>query len=176
MPRVSILSRGNRDLHLFTSSQFTSFTVACTPSSPAPPSVPAPVPPPRPHPARAPPPAAPETPHPIRRATSCRAGNRQKRPRIVVESNGVVEPRRLRRLLAKTPHPLRAVVKPPRRPQPQARIVPRQRRQFPAVCRLIQREQNDRQSRLVSKPVQQRLQRAAHNSSARGISAPMSRP
>ena len=85
--------------------------------------------------------------------------NRQKRPRVVIESHRVVEARRLRRLLAESAHPFRAVVEPPWRAQFQARIMPGQRRQFPAVGRLVQREQNDRQPRLVAEAVQQGPQR-----------------
>src|SRR6185312_16357397 len=63
---------------------------------------------------------------------------------VIVESDGVVEPGRFRRVLTKTQHSFGTVVKPPGRPQLQARIVARQRRQLTAVASLIQGEQNQR--------------------------------
>src|ERR1700733_8976175 len=64
-------------------------------------------------------------------------GNGKKSAGIVVESYRVIEPSRLGDPLAETHHSFRAVVKPPRRPQTQARIMPGQRSQLPAVGRFI---------------------------------------
>ncbi len=86
--------------------------------------------------------------------------DRHERTRVVVESDGVVEARRLGRLLAEPQHALRAVVEPPRRTQLQRRIVARQRRQFARVDGLVEREQDDRQRGLVAEAVEQRSQRA----------------
>ena len=63
-------------------------------------------------------------------------GNRQKRARIVVESHRVVEAGSFRDRFAESLHALRAVVEPPGRAQPQARIMPGQRREFAAVGRI----------------------------------------
>src|SRR5580693_2644306 len=53
-------------------------------------------------------------------------GDREERARVVVESHRVVEAGRLRSQLTKTHHALRRIVEPPRRPQPQRRIMPRE--------------------------------------------------
>ncbi len=53
----------------------------------------------------------------------------------------------------------RAVVEPPGRAQAQRRVVPGERCELAAVGGLIQREQDDRELRLVAEPIQQRLQR-----------------
>src|ERR1700746_235220 len=56
--------------------------------------------------------------------------NREEGSGIIVEPNRLVEAHRLGHTHAEPSHPLRAVVKPPRRPESQARIVPPQRGQF----------------------------------------------
>src|SRR5258708_35455749 len=83
-------------------------------------------------------------------------GNREKGSGVVIETYSIVEARRLRDVLAKTRHALRTVVKPPRRSQSQARIMPGQRSQFAAVGRFIQREKNDRQVALIAELIEQR--------------------
>src|SRR6185437_7584274 len=59
--------------------------------------------------------------------------NRQERPGVVVEADGVVEARRLRRLLAEAAQTLGTVVKPPGGTELEHRIVAGERRQLPAV-------------------------------------------
>ena len=75
----------------------------------------------------------------------------KKRACVVVKPDCVVEPSGFCYLFAKTAHPLRAVVKPPGRSQPQTGIVSRQRRKFPAIGCFVERKENDGQSCLVSK-------------------------
>src|SRR6201984_3110752 len=82
--------------------------------------------------------------------------NREEGSGIIVEPNRLVEAPRLGHTLAEPSHALRAVVKPPRRPEPQARIVPREWSQFPAVSRFIQGEKNDRQIALIAELIEQR--------------------
>ena len=79
--------------------------------------------------------------------------------RIVVEADGVVEPGRLGRHLAKPAHALRSVVEPPGGAEPQARVMPGQRRKLARIGAFIQREEDDREPGLVSEPVEQRTQR-----------------
>src|SRR4029077_8436003 len=85
--------------------------------------------------------------------------NREEGTGIIVQTNRLVEARRLGHTLAEPSHPLRAVVKPPRRPEPQARIVPPHWSQFPAVSRFIQSEKNDRQIALIAELIEQRAKR-----------------
>src|SRR5690606_5812734 len=66
----------------------------------------------------------------------------QKCPSVVVEADGVVEPRRLGGHAAEAAHPFRTVMKPPGWPQAQARVVARQRGQFAGIGAFIQREEN----------------------------------
>src|SRR5277367_6012737 len=87
-------------------------------------------------------------------------GNGEKSPSIVVKPNRVIESRRLRGQLAKARHAFGAVVKPPRRTQTEARIVPCQGRQLAAVGGFIQREQDNGERRVVAKAFQQRQQSA----------------
>src|SRR5882724_5390701 len=81
--------------------------------------------------------------HTPRHIMACR--NREEGAGIVVETHGVVETGRFGYALPETRHSLRTVVKPPGRPEPQARIVSGQGSQFATVGRLIQRKKNDRQ-------------------------------
>src|SRR6185369_12121283 len=70
--------------------------------------------------------------------------NGEESPRVIVEADRIVKSRRFSRKFAETHHPLRTVVKPPRRTNVKARIVSCQRCKFSAVGRLIQCENNDR--------------------------------
>src|SRR5713101_8100339 len=92
--------------------------------------------------------------HTPRHVVPCR--NREEGTSIVVEAHRIVEARRLRYVLAETHHSFWTVVKPPRRPEPQAGIVPGQWRQFPTVGRFIQREKDDRQIALIAELIEQR--------------------
>src|ERR1700745_1726780 len=76
--------------------------------------------------------------------------NREKGSRVVVETDRIVEAGRPGYLWTNTHHPVRTVVKTTRRPELQAWIMPGQRRQLPAVGRLVQREKNNRQIALVA--------------------------
>jgi hypothetical protein len=64
-------------------------------------------------------------------------GNGKVGARIVVEANCIGEARRLRRNLAEAPHAIRTVEEPPGRPEPQRRIMARQRRQLAPVLRAL---------------------------------------
>src|SRR5690349_1330056 len=89
---------------------------------------------------------------------------------IVVEADGIEKAGSLGGHLAEAPHPFRAVVEPPGRAELQARIMAGQRRELAGVDALVQREQDDREARLVAEAIEQRLQRmdviCARNSSA----------
>jgi hypothetical protein len=52
-----------------------------------------------------------------------------------------------------------SIVKPPRRPELEGRIVARERHELAAVRSLIERKENDREPRFVAKTVEQRLER-----------------
>ena len=54
--------------------------------------------------------------------------------------------------------PFEAVVEPPRRPEPQRGVVAGQRRQLPRVGRLVEREHDQREARVVAEPLEQRPQ------------------
>src|SRR5258708_11726551 len=82
--------------------------------------------------------------------------NREKGSGIVVETYSIVEARRLRDVLTKTHHALRTVVKPPRRSQSQARIMPGQRSKFAAVGPVIQPGKNCPQIALITELIEQR--------------------
>src|ERR1700733_13969595 len=58
-------------------------------------------------------------------------------PRIVIEADGVVETGCLSRELAETHHAFRAIEEPPWRAQPQAWIVPGERRELTAEGRFV---------------------------------------
>ena len=79
-------------------------------------------------------------------------------PSVVVEARGLVDPRRLGGALAEPHHAEHGIVEPPRRSEPHRRIVARERGQLAAVRRLVQREQHERQSRVVAVRVEQRAQ------------------
>src|SRR5215467_8331530 len=79
--------------------------------------------------------------------------NREKSARVVVESDCVVEPCCFGDLLAKAHHAFGAVVKPPGWSEAQAGIVSSERREFPAVRRLVKREKNDRELCFVSETI-----------------------
>src|SRR5580692_5015691 len=84
------------------------------------------------------------------------SGDGEKRARVIVEANRIVKAGSLRYLFAEAHHSFRAIVKPPRRPEPQARIMPRQRREFAAVGGFIEREKNDGVISLVAELIEQR--------------------
>src|ERR1019366_4312294 len=86
--------------------------------------------------------------HAPRHIVPCR--NREKRPRIVVKAHRIVKACGVGYVLAITHHAFRAVVKPPRRAKPQAWIMARERRKFPAVGRFIQCKKNDGEILLIS--------------------------
>src|SRR5581483_5842604 len=71
--------------------------------------------------------------------------DREERAGIVVESDGVVETRGLRRLLPKTQHAFGTVMEPPWGTELQHRIMTRERRELARVHGLVQREQDDRE-------------------------------
>src|SRR5215469_671916 len=83
-------------------------------------------------------------------------GNREEGPRVVVKPDSIVEAGCLGDLLAKAHHPLRRVVEPPSRTEFQRRIVTGQRSQLTGVGRLVQRKENEGQTRVVSVLVEQR--------------------
>ena len=85
-------------------------------------------------------------------------GDRTEGARIVVESCGVVQSRCLRRLLAKSTHPLDRIVEPPRRSESHGGIVVGKRRELSRIRRFVEREENQRQARVMSELVQQWLQ------------------
>src|SRR5580693_2060044 len=85
--------------------------------------------------------------------------NREERPRVVVESDRVVEPCRFGGQLAETHHALRTVMKPPRRSEAQAGIMSGERGQFTADGGLVKHEQNDGEVLFVAEAIEQRPQR-----------------
>ena len=85
---------------------------------------------------------------------------REQRPGVVVEPDGVGEAGGLGDQLAEPADALGAVVEPPRRSEPQRRVVAGERGQLPAVGALVERVDDDGQRRLVAEPVEQRLERA----------------
>ena len=98
-------------------------------------------------------------------------GDREIGARVVVEADGVVEAGGLRRELAEAAHAAGAVEEPPGRPEPQARIVAGERRELAAVGALVEREQDQREVRLVAEAIEQRLQRAHIVGAGRNVGA-----
>src|SRR6185437_7714928 len=85
--------------------------------------------------------------------------NREERPCVVVEADGVVEAGGLGRLLAEAAQTLGAVVKPPGGTELEHRVVTGEGRQLPAVGRLIEGEKDHREARVAAEALEQRLQR-----------------
>src|SRR5690606_440458 len=85
--------------------------------------------------------------------------NRKKGARVVVEAYGVVEAGRFRCLLTEAHEPFRAVVEPPCRPELERWIMSSERCQLTTVSALIEREDDDREGRIVAEAVEQRVQR-----------------
>src|SRR5690349_6284552 len=85
--------------------------------------------------------------HPARYIVS--RGNRQECTRVIVETDRVVKAGRLRGLFPAAHHSFGAVMEPPRGTELQHRVMSRQRREFTAVSRLVQRKQTDREARFV---------------------------
>ena len=79
---------------------------------------------------------------------------------VVVEADGVVEAGGFRGHPAEAAHAFGAIMEPPGRAKLEAGIVPGERREFAGVAAFIQREEDDRQARVIAEAVKQRLQRA----------------
>ena len=67
-------------------------------------------------------------------------GYRRKGARVVIEADGVIKSRQLRRHFAEAAHALGAVMEPPGGPQLEGRIDAGERRQFTGVARLVEGE------------------------------------
>ena len=76
--------------------------------------------------------------------------------RVVVETDRVVQPGRLDDLVEIASHAVEAVVEPPRRPEPDGRVVAGQWRELAGVGRLVEREQDQGETRIVPEPFQER--------------------
>ena len=98
-------------------------------------------------------------------------GDRAERARVVVEAGGLVDPRGLRGVLSKAPHALQGVVKPPGRAEAHGGIMPGEGRQLPAVGGLVEREDHERESRIVAVRVQQGSEVARELGRDRDVSA-----
>ena len=68
---------------------------------------------------------------------------------IVDESDGVVDARRFRRLLAEAYHSLDRIMEPPRRPEPYRGIVSGDWRQLTRIGRLVEREKDERERGII---------------------------
>src|SRR5262249_54060362 len=75
--------------------------------------------------------------HPARNVVA--PGDRQQRPRVVIEADRVVEPGGLGRSLAEVSHALGAIIEPPRRAEAEHRIVAGERRELARVARFVER-------------------------------------
>src|SRR6185503_18295419 len=86
-------------------------------------------------------------------------GNREEGAGVVVETGGVVEACGFRRHLSEAAHAFRGIVEPPGRTQLEAGVMARERRQLARICTFIEREEDDREFRLVTEAIEQGLQR-----------------
>src|SRR2546423_1153075 len=83
------------------------------------------------------------------------SGDRAESARVVSESCGVLDARRLRRLLAKSHHSLDRVMKPPRRAEQHRRIMTGQRGKLTTVGRLVQREHDEPKALVIAVGLEQ---------------------
>src|SRR6266566_7980265 len=97
--------------------------------------------------------------------------DRAERARVVVEAGCLVDRRRFGRPLAEAPHAFHRIVEPPRGAEAHRGVVPRKRRELAAVRRFVQREQDEREPRIVAVTLEQRAQIARELRRHRNVAA-----
>src|SRR5262245_21303252 len=98
-------------------------------------------------------------------------GNRAERACVVVEARGVVDPGGLRDLLAVARHAIDRIVEPPRGAESHGWVVTREWRELPRVRRLVEREEQQREPRIVAVRLEQRTKVARVLGLDRNVSA-----
>src|SRR5205807_2133788 len=86
------------------------------------------------------------------------SGNRAEGTGVIVEASGVVDPRRLRRPLTEPRHAFDGVVEPPGRTELYRRVMSCQWRKLTRIRGFVEREEHQREVRVVAELVEQRAQ------------------